>query len=347
MKRLCDNYNIEKSKNRESVSRWKKQKESSMVLADAYRRAGLTDRADHVRDCARYLHFDECSLNSNHKKSLKSAVFCRDRLCTICAARRSNVVFAQTMKMVNHISGSDPNIRYINLTLTSRNVPAEELSDLITLQLKSFRRMTQHKRFIASIEGFVRSMEITYNATEQTYHPHIHVILAVQKLYFHSDLYLSQDDFTLMWRKALGADYTPIVHVQATKQKNETSGEIQSAVAELAKYAVKPDFYDVNDPDLPQVVSTLHHALKYRRLLAFGGIFKWAAKALKLQDVDSSDLIHLDDDPSATVCQDCGAPLLRVVYRWITDDYYSVDRSQLPNEHNHPTSTRGDPDDVP
>lgn len=65
-------------------------------------------------------------------------------------------------------------------------------------------------------------MEVTHNTQYgtknfDTYHPHFHVLIAVNKSYFTSRDYLSQARWTAAWQQALQVDYTPIVDVRRIK----------------------------------------------------------------------------------------------------------------------------------
>jgi len=59
------------------------------------------------------------------------------------------------------------------------------------------------------------------------------VLLPVKKSYFTGKLYISQKDWTSLWKKAMKLDYTPIVHIQRVKGKTKIDAEqIESEVRE-------------------------------------------------------------------------------------------------------------------
>ena len=98
-------------------------------------------------------------------------------------------------------------------------------------------------------------------------------------------------------------DYKPSVRIQTTKAKAGTGEAVRSAggqaAVEAAKYAVKDE--DYIDPKLPEwdavrILTDYTEALRRRRLMAFGGWMKEAARALDAEDLDDGDLIHVDDD---------------------------------------------------
>src|SRR5699024_9798846 len=126
-----------------------------------------------------------------------------------------------------------------------------------------------------AVKGYFRSLEITYNKKDNTYHPHFHLILAVNESYFKDTrIYLTQNDWTNLWKKSLKVDYTPVVDVRRVKSKNKDFGKV---IAETAKYTVKADDYLIKDEDgkideelTDNVVKTLDKALHRKRLVSFG-----------------------------------------------------------------------------
>ncbi|MDT2971507.1 protein rep [Lactococcus lactis] len=129
-----------------------------------------------------------------------------------------------------------------------------------------------------------------------TYHPHIHVLLFVSPTYFkNKENYISQDEWTDLWKKSAKLDYYPIVDVRAIKPKNEKTSDIRSAILETAKYPVKPMELTVESA---KVVDDLQKGLYRKRQIAFGGLFKQIKKELELDDIENGDLINLGDEES-------------------------------------------------
>lgn len=160
-------------------------------------------------------------------------------------------------------------------------------------------------------------MEVTRNRQYKnknygTYHPHFHVLLAVPSDYFGRN-YIKQADWAAMWQKAMKLDYTPIVHVERVKAKQDSTNfveveeEVQKAIAEekaifeVSKYPVKDSDIIKGDKVTPANIETVVHldkALAYKRLISYGGILKEIHKELNLSDSEDGDLIHIDDDES-------------------------------------------------
>ena len=77
------------------------------------------------------------------------------------------------------------------LTLALKNCKINELQDTIELMLKSFKKFVNRDIFKqkgkgakGTIKGWFRNLEITFNQEDKTFHPHFHIILAVEKTYF-------------------------------------------------------------------------------------------------------------------------------------------------------------------
>lgn len=196
-------------------------------------------KCENVKECASFLDFSHID-NGNIK--LSKANFCKDKLCPMCAWRRSKKIYSQVHSCVDYMKN---NYQFIMLTLTVRNVSASLLSDTIDHLNRSFAKMLKYKAFKRICKGYLKCLEITYNRQCDTYHPHFHVLIAVDNNYFRSDYYLHQSDFLAMWQRAT-KDNT-ITQVDVRKIHNNVNrpelSNISAAVAEVAKYAVKPSDY--------------------------------------------------------------------------------------------------------
>ena len=67
-------------------------------------------------------------------------------------------------------------LNYLFITLTAPNIKGDELNKELLSYSKSFERMIKVKRVDRINKGYIAKLEITYNAEEDTYHPHYHVL---------------------------------------------------------------------------------------------------------------------------------------------------------------------------
>ena len=264
---------------------WAKTKLMNGFLAIAYEDVDPR-KAERLRECATWLTF--CRKEDGHLK-LHKANFCRVRLCPVCAWRRSLKTFGQVRAVMQELGDS---YSYIFLTLTMRNCSSSELSSEISHLGLSFNRLMKYKSVDTVVKGYFKALEVTHNIEADTYHPHLHIVFAVNKSYFTNRTYLSHDKWTSLWQKALQVSYTPIVDVRKVK------GTADKAVAEISKYAVKSsEIICYDDWDLTvDTVRTLDKALENRRLTGYGGVFKDAHKRLHLDDNEDGDLTHVETE---------------------------------------------------
>lgn len=255
-----ENGRVLVDKSRSGRSRpWRLHKANSLLLAESYERL-QSSKALRVRNCGSTLKFAVCP--EGHEKRLIWADFCRVRLCPMCAWRRS-LLIAHQVKLVAHEAVQREALRWLFLTLTVRNVEGEALSKGIDGMMQAWKRLSERKAF-AVVRGWFRSLEITRNPVDGSYHPHFHVLLAVPPGYFKGKGYLKHADWVELWQSALRVDYVPVVDVRVVKQKRDIRREIEileekgievseegfreselsgSAVAEIAKYSVKAEDY--------------------------------------------------------------------------------------------------------
>ena len=330
--------NFEKLSNR--VENFRLQKVEACRLADLYEKINPS-KAVRLRNCSSFLAFAK-GVDGFVLKQINS---CRVRLCPLCTARRSHKLFLQLQKVTNALACEG--YRFIFLTLTVKNVNYNELKPTLDNMLKAYNKLLKKTQFSRAICGAFRSLEVVHdcnkvvtrdmyygNAEKHIYsrrgyydkigvyvgdsnpnfkkfHPHFHVLLAVDKSYFtNPKKYIKQSDFVEMWQNCLSADYEPVCDVRVLK------GDIQTALQEVSKYTVKSaDILPVDTFLASEVVEVLDQVLACRRLVSFNGVFKEVHKALNLVDIEQDDLS--DDDITPV-----NEPLL--VYRWISgfQNYY-------------------------
>lgn len=297
---------------------WKEHKMSSMQLAELfcftekkYGRLLSASRLQSLKECGDALCFLQ---DAEGKRRLKSANFCRIRVCPMCNWRRSLKLFSQVSAVTDAIL-AEKKVRFIFVTLTIQNVRGEDLRDTIDQLNKAFTYITAKSRTFAPAQklkenllGYMKAEEITYNAERDDFHPHIHAILEVRPSYFR-DGYIKQKDWTALWRAALGVDYDPLVDVRNIK------GGTAKAVAEVAKYPVKMDsILKIADRDrAAKALTQLYSAIFKRRLVTFGGDFKEYRRRLQLDDVETGDLTHVETEEKTFNA------VAQVLFKWRAD----------------------------
>jgi len=281
---------------------WRERKEKTMLLYELYEKAGYPEYAARTRDCATFLQFN---VYQSGERRLKTANFCKLRLCPMCISRRARRA-AWKLSRVLDLVEQEHEAKFLFLTLTMKNVTGPELGGALAELTEAWDRLRKQRQVERVVKGWFRAIEITRNG--MYYHPHLHDIIAVSPDYFSRENrqaggYLHQADLIDRWQRALRVDYRPSVRIQTTKAKAGTGEAIHSAggrsAVEAAKYAVKDE--DYIDPKLPEeeairILRDYTNALRNRRLTAFGGWLKDAARALDAEDLDDGDLVHTEDE---------------------------------------------------
>lgn len=307
---------------REINDHFRIKKRDSEYLSEAYQTLGFDKKAERVFKCGGFLAFsheiEDGIINPDGK--LYQANFCKDRLCPTCTWRRSLKIFGQ-ISQIMEILGND--YSYLFLTLTVPNCKPDDLKRVLAEMYKGRTRLFRRKE-TRIVYGVISVCEITFNRRDNTFHPHLHNILAVSKSYFGRE-YLRQKDWQRLWfesyyfntlprgrfEKAELSDKSiikrevkdpgympglPIVDVRKVKAKVEN--DFGSVVAEVAKYSVKSSDYLYEDRELmAEIVKYLSINLSGMRMLSLSGVFREAYQKLNLEDAESddADLIHINE----------------------------------------------------
>ena len=276
--------------------------DSHRALADRveglYDLGGFQRYAKRVHECSQRLGFIlEAQDTGEFLLRLRTARFCRVRLCPVCQWRRSLMWRARFIKAIPKLYADFPKARYIFLTLTVKNCEVMELRSTLNTMTAAWNRFTKRKQFPAI--GYVRATEVTRNPQTGQAHPHFHVLMMVKSTYFKTDCYLSQQRWRELWQSCLKVDYLPVVNVKTVKQrlsKVKTLNEgdpiditdpMIAGILETVKYSVKPDDLVADQDWLIELTRQLHRT----RGLMLGGVFK-----NYLSENEPDDLISEDEE---------------------------------------------------
>lgn len=225
--------------------------------------------------------------------------FCNNRFCPLCSwrkAKKDGYLIQSLMGYINQIHKKE----FIFLTLTAPNVPDDKLQEEITDFNEAWKRMTKIKRLMAINKGSIRKLEVTYNQERNDYHPHFHVLLAVNRTYFtDKNLYISRDEWLSMWQSAKRDSSITQVDIRRAKMDDFKS------VLEIATYSAKVSEYLLN----ADVFKVFYNGLKGRQLITFNGLFKDTLKAFKNGDLEEFQTV------------DENVYVSREWYRWFDKNY--------------------------
>lgn len=264
-------------------------KRHNLHLADAYQLAQIqngADKAVRLAACARWLEFAVPPEGNDKRFKITKTSSCHVRLCPVCQWRRSRNTF-RNLAMIYEDSRLRSQ-KHLFVTLTQKNVPAEQLRQEIKRLSDAFTAMLRRKPLKEIVKGYTRTIEITRNPKTGDYHPHIHAIWTVSRRYGR-DEYISQAALTEEWKKALKIDYNPVCNIQLIKNLNGKS------VAEVAKYSVKPtDYITGTIQETAKIVEDLDPSLDGKRFVSYGGIVKDVKQQLfsskPLEDIEAETI---------------------------------------------------------
>ena len=300
-------------------------KRKNVAIADILALAGNHKYQEKLKDCGTWLHFDSCP--TGHEKHLRKANFCKKRLCPFCQWRRTVRLGQELLEVLHAHQADSPRDRHILITLTTPNCVSEDLGKTISDLHKGWNRLVKYKEVSKILKGYFRTLEVTYNASNDTYNPHLHILSVVPPAYFKRD-YIKRDRWLSLWKQAIQNPSITQVDVRTIKpKKGEDKPEqmLRGGVAEVSKYAVKTsDFLgkDLSEQKQAEVLLTYAFALHKRKLQTFAGcLLDWRKKLqLDLKNQDLEELVDLLNKEECS-CSICKSELIYEVYRWQKDIY--------------------------
>ena len=314
------NYNNKSNKNQ--VIEKCKEKRNKNSKFNSYIKPFISDKMSlRIKDCGSFLEF--LSDEKLENKKLNSGNFCKNRFCPMCSWRLSCKDSLKISVLMEYLR-AEHDKEFIFLTLTTPNVEGDKLNNAILEYNKAFKRLVERKEVEQILKGYLRKLEVTYNSdisskSYNTYHPHFHVVIAVNKSYFKkSDLYIKRDKWLKLWQEATGD--TSITQVDVRKAKN---GDLK-AVYELAKYSAK----DMDYLASKSVFKTFYDALKGKQLIVYSKLFKDAHKLFKAGMLDNYK--HRDDIEY----------IYKLYYSWNKNEYINTRLKELTEEEKKTVNKR-------
>src|SRR5690625_3350911 len=135
------------------------------------------------------------------KKKQHKGNSCKNRFGTICSWKKARKDALALSVMMQYLKEEEQK-ECIFLTLTAPNVKAAELEDEINHYNHSIQKHMQRQEIKTIVKGYVRKLSITYNEIRDDYHPHFHVLLAVDKYYFNNSWsYIKRERWLKLWQQ--------------------------------------------------------------------------------------------------------------------------------------------------
>lgn len=169
-------------------------------------------RLRRIDDCSR---FPICLIAENGDLLLSNAR-CRDRLCPVCARKRSY----ECQSLIKAAIRDADSLRFITLTIHADSMSFTAAYEKL---MESWRALRKSKRWKEKIRGGVWTIEVTRNPDTGYWHPHLHLLCDGD--------YFDQRELSDIWRDVTGDSF--VVDIRLVKSRKK-------AAAYVAKYASKP-----------------------------------------------------------------------------------------------------------
>jgi plasmid rolling circle replication initiator protein Rep len=291
------------------------------------------------------------------KKKIVAGESCKCPWCSMCAWVKAKKECQRIATCINYIR-REQGKSFLFLTLTAPNVTGDRLKDEITRYNEDFKKLMKRREVERVVKGYIRKLEVTYNKNRyitpemwygnkekhikaqgyyfqglglkvgepnpnyNTYHPHFHVLIAVNKSYFiGSRDYISKKRWLELWQETMNdktitqVDAQEVVFRTVEKSDEEHKGAVESA-AEIAKYTAKDGDYLHSQ----EVFDVFYGALSGRQKTTYSGCFAEASKKYKNGELDD----YKEKDFTDYVYE--------LFYRWEKDGYLLIDVRELTAE---------------
>lgn len=237
---------------------------------------------------------------------------CGLRTCPICAkitANRNERRITKTLQEAEakKVSRDGAGYKLLGVTYTVPNCTGDKLrAELQNIGRAVRRIMERCDRIRAITKGYVYSLEVTRNHENGLYHPHVHIILAVNARYGKGKEYISKAEWAEIWTKyshretAASAQYVRVVknihqavkYVTKMTHDNltgeDTESEDAAAAADNATWTGDKEF----DADTLYWIET---ACKGLQMTGTGGVLKTKLSDVA-QEVTQEDVDALEDE---------------------------------------------------
>ena len=230
---------------------------------------------DRMHNCGKVVKYALDTVNE--KKKLLYTETCESRFCARCQKMKSIKLGQKLFTLTNYLK-VEKEYRFLFITLTVPNVSKDDLKEEIKEINSAIDKMTQRKKF-QQFKAYFTKLEITYNRKRNDYHPHIHLLVAVEKKYFdkRNKDYIKQEELLKHWQSAKN-DYS-ITQVDIRALKDNNDDKLMKSILELSKYEAKSSDFAINQ----EVFETFYFALKGARMTRFNREYRTLGK---LYDID-------------------------------------------------------------
>lgn len=270
----------------------------------------IAKRGERMSRCSERITYQYCQdCGAIH---LSRVWLCRDRLCPVCNWRLATKRYAEMMQIATAEELQAYNVSVI--TLTMRNVPLDNLRNALTQMSKAWDRLCKRRTYKRLIIGYAKHTEITNKDTNDTYHPHLHVLVIVPQYAMIEHQQLCWD-----WADCLDVNYRPYVDIRRaytqTPNGKKDWDNIAGAIIEAFKYSVKSEDIATLSPNN---LTQLAEQVAGFQFITYGGLFRMLRKKYGITSPDRTEVVN----DAIIACPQCGSTALAYdLYKWAFGRY--------------------------
>lgn len=193
--------------------------------------------------------------------------YCKNRYCPVCSyikSTKNKILITEILKKFE-----DKTLLFI--TLTNKNVKINNADELKNERKRVTETFTKFNKKLKNAKGYIRTIEIVYNAEKDEYNIHIHCILLVVN---YKKEYKKKEEYNKIWREALEDETATAFDIQEIK-KDKKAENIQK----ISGYITKQDLEKMQHSD--NVSNIFSMAENKAKNLTFGGEFKKLKKEVE------------------------------------------------------------------
>lgn len=246
-----------------------------------------------------------CKLYQDGKKL--SSRWCNTRVCHMCNTLR-------TAKLMNGYISQFKELALLQfVTLTRKNCTKEELNDVVQDMLKKASLIIRYIREHLGIDiNGIRKLEITYNATTDTYHPHFHFLVDNNTGQILVDEWLKRNE-GIAQREGYDYKKKKMVSLQDIRTADKNClNEIFKYTTKIATHKKGELVYYLN------ALNTIMEAMYKKRSFQTFGKIKKVNEEINEEELNAQEYIDLKDTEG-----------MIIEWYWMEDDWYNLDMECL------------------
>lgn len=193
--------------------------------------------------------------------------YCKNRYCPVCSyikSTKNKILITEILKKFE-----DKTLLFI--TLTNKNVKINNADELKNERKRVTEAFTKFNKKLKNAKGYIRTIEIVYNAEKDEYNIHIHCILLVVN---YKKEYKKKEEYNKIWREALEDETATAFDIQEIKKDKKAEN-----IKKVSGYITKQDLEKMKHSD--NVSDIFSMAENKAKNLTFGGEFKKLKKEVE------------------------------------------------------------------